>query len=119
MRIIKFSEEAMDLYLQQHFMLKDKIQAANDELQGELQVKILQTFSQLHKLLTTEDPHVRVIVGVGGNFREGKEIFLMRYSSFCRRKKLFEYPNNMVSFIPPEFNNFMEFARFAIQSGNK
>ena len=111
----KFSREAMELYLYQHYLLKDKVLARDEETANELQIKILETFSSLHKLLIKEDPHIRAIVGLAGNFRDGKETFLMKYSVFCRRKILFEYPDNLVSFIPPDFDNFKQFAAFASQ----
>jgi hypothetical protein len=111
----KFSREAMELYLYQHYLLKDKVLAKDEETINELQIKILETFSSLHKVLIKEDPHIRAIVGLGGNFKNSKDTFLMKYSVFCRRKMLFEYPDNLVSFIPPDFHNFKQFAYFANQ----
>lgn len=113
LRLKKFSPEIMELYLQQHFLLKDKIKSSNQKKMKELQFKILRVFSELHNKMLESNPHVRVIVGLGGNFKEGRESYIMKYSVFCRRKDLFEFPNNLVSFIPPNFENFMDFAHYA------
>jgi len=111
--VVNFSSEIMRLYLRQHFLLREKIQTTDRKKEKTIQNQILEIFSNLHNKLLKQDPHVRVIVGLGGNFKEGRETYLMKYSTFCRRKELFEFPNNLVSFIPPNFDSFMEFARYA------
>lgn len=108
-----FSPEIMDLYLRQHFLLREKIQTHDNRKEKAIQEKIIAIFSKLHQIMLAQDPHVRVIVGLGGNFKEGRETYLMKYSTFCKRKEIFEFPNNLVSFIPPNFDSFLEFARFA------
>lgn len=109
----KFNHEIMDLYLKQHFLLREKIQTSDNRQEKIIQSKILNIFSILHQKMLLHDPHVRVIVGLGGNFKEGRETYLMKYSTFCRRKDIFEFPNNLVSFIPPNFDSFLEFAKYA------
>lgn len=109
----KFSREIMELYLRQHFLLREKIQTTDNRKEKLIQEKILAVFSKLHQKMLVQDPHVRVIVGLGGNFKDGRETYLMKYSTFCRRKEIFEYPNNLVSFIPPDFDSFLEFAKYA------
>ncbi len=111
--LTKFSPEIMNLYLRQHFLLREKIQTTDNIKEKLIQNKILTIFSKLHQKMLRFDPHVRVIVGLGGNFKEGRETYLMKYSTFCKRKEIFEFPNNLVSFIPPDFDTFLEFAQFA------
>lgn len=111
--VVTFSSEIMRLYLRQHFLLREKIQTTDRRKEKTIQNQILEIFSNLHGKMLKQDPHVRVIVGLGGNFKEGRESYLMKYSTFCRRKELFEFPNNLVSFIPPNFDTFLEFARYA------
>lgn len=113
-----FSAEAMGLYLEQHFLLREKIQTRSEEKAKRIQSQIMDVFASLHKKIRIENPHVRVIVGLGGDFKMGRETYLMKYSVFCKWKEIFEYPNNLVSFIPPGFNTFMEFARYANTTRN-
>jgi hypothetical protein len=117
-KLKRFSREIMDLYLKQHFLLREKIQTTDNRKEKLIQDKILAIFSKLHQKMLVQDPHVRVIVGLGGNFKEGRETYLMKYSTFCRRKEIFEFPNNLVSFIPPNFDSFLEFAKYANTSRN-
>jgi hypothetical protein len=114
----KFSREIMELYLRQHFLLREKIQTTDRRKEKLIQEKILSIFSTLHQKMLVQDPHIRVIVGLGGNFKDGRETYLMKYSTFCKRKEIFEFPNNLVSFIPPDFDTFIEFARFANREKN-
>lgn len=116
--LVNFSSEIMRLYLRQHFLLREKIQTTDRKKEKAIQNQILEIFSNLHHRMLKEDPHVRVIVGLGGNFKEGRETYLMRYSTFCKRKEIFEFPNNLVSFIPPNFDTFMDFARYANRARN-
>ena len=118
MQIVNFPPEAMDLFLDQHFLLKEKVFSSEDAQIKKLQTKILSVYSDLHKKLEEKNPHVRMVVGYGGNFKYGVETFLMSYKTFRKQKSMFEYPNNMVSFLPPEFNSFREFVQFADQQRN-
>jgi hypothetical protein len=114
----KFSREIMELYLRQHFLLREKIQTTDNRKVKLIQEQILAVFSKLHQKMLVQDPHVRVIVGLGGNFKDGRETYLMKYSTFCKRKEIFEFPNNLVSFIPPDFDSFLEFAKYANSERN-
>lgn len=115
MQVKKFPQDAMELFLDQHFLLKKKVLTVEDEKVNHLQGQLRNNFSNLHRKLKETNPHVRMVVGYGGNFKFGVETFLLSYRTFCDRKNIFEWPNNMVSFLPPEFNNFSEFIRFANQ----
>lgn len=112
-KIKTFSSEAMKLYLKQHFLLREKVNTSDENHSRNLHFQTLEIFSRLHKLLSIENPHVKMVVGLGGDFKSGKEQYLLKYSAFCRRKEMFEFPNNLVSFIPPNFENFLDFARYA------
>jgi hypothetical protein len=116
--VVKFSREAMHLFLKQHFLLKDKIFAVEDEKIRAIQDELISVTRKIHLLLDQENPHVRVVVGLGGNFKAGKESYLMKYTIYQKRKKIFEYPNNLVCILPPDFSDFSDFCRFANRNDN-